>query len=297
LDWDYNDSIIYANFRNLNTFYKINETSGNIIWGCGEFGNFTLLGADGTPLVGSDGLPPSLWYHCHTVEMVSPDVFMLFNNDFENNTNQDDCRSSLMEITLNETSMTVYANWSWEAPASYWNAYGGSILHLPNGDFMGDFGVPTHQYTYNELPDGTWAFDDTGAVFAEVNPAGQVVRTFTFPVGCYVYRIETVTNPASIAFAPSTSVVAPTPSPISPSIPITLISPTSSPFVTPTSSPIKTPTPTPSPAPTQTVSPTPTPPKATFGSQAIISGVITVVVIALVALVYRRKRIRDRKIC
>ena len=54
LDWFYNDGIIYANFRNLNTFYKINETSGNIIWGCGEFGNFTLLDANGTPLVSSN---------------------------------------------------------------------------------------------------------------------------------------------------------------------------------------------------------------------------------------------------
>jgi hypothetical protein len=202
--WDYNDSVIYVNFRNLNTFYKINETSGAIIWGCGEFGNFTLLGDDGQPLIGANGLPPSLWYHCHTVEPVAPDVFMLFNNDFDNNTNQNDCRSSLMEITLNETSMTACANWSWEAPTSCWNEYGGSIIHLPNGDFMGAFGDPTHHYNYNELSNGTWSFDDSGAVLVEVNPADQVVRTFTFPVGCYVYRIEAVTNPASITFAPST---------------------------------------------------------------------------------------------
>ena len=43
LDWDYNNSIIYLNVRNTNTFYKINQTTGNIIWACGEFGNFTLL--------------------------------------------------------------------------------------------------------------------------------------------------------------------------------------------------------------------------------------------------------------
>ena len=42
----------------------------------------------------------------------------------------------------------------------------------------------------------------------EVNPAGQVVRTWTFPVGWYVYRIAAITNP--------TPIVTPTPS-ISPS--------------------------------------------------------------------------------
>jgi hypothetical protein len=76
-----------------------------------------------------------------------------------------------------------------------------------------------------------------------------------------------------------------------------MITPTSSPFVTPTPSPIKTPAPTRSSTPIQTVSPTPPPPKATFDSLEIIAGVITVVVIALVALFYHRKRIRDRKIC
>ena len=50
IDWDYNNSIIYLNLRNTNTFYAINQTTGNIIWACGEFGNFTLLGANGQPL-------------------------------------------------------------------------------------------------------------------------------------------------------------------------------------------------------------------------------------------------------
>ena len=51
---------------------QINQTTGDIIWSLGEFGNFTFLSG---------------------------------NNDYENNTNHDDCPSSLMEATLNETSM------------------------------------------------------------------------------------------------------------------------------------------------------------------------------------------------
>jgi len=210
LDWDYNDSIIYLNIRNTNTFYKINQTTGNIIWACGEYGNFTLLGANGQPLAGANGLPPSLWYHSHDLKEVAPDVFTIFNNDYDNNTNPDDCHSSLMEVTLNETSMTAYINWNWEAPTKDWNSYGGATLILPNGDYLGDFGDPTHQEPQNQLPNGSWNFNNTGAVFVEVNPAGQVVRTWTFPVGYYVYRVEALTNATQISLptTPSPSSVA-----------------------------------------------------------------------------------------
>ena len=186
LDWDYNDSIIYLNLRNTNTFYEINQTTGDIIWACGEFGNFTLLGADGQQV-------SSLWYHSHDLKEVAPDVFTMFNNDYENNTNPADCHSSLIELTLNETNMTAYVNWSWEAPTQYWTTYGGATVILPNGDFLGDFGDPTHEYSQNQ----PWDFNDTGAVFIEVNTTGQIVRTFTFPVGYYAYRVDalTVTSP------------------------------------------------------------------------------------------------------
>ncbi len=203
LDWDYNNGIIYLNLRNTNTFYKINQTTGDIIWACGEFGNFTLLGANGHPLPAANGLPPSLWYHSHDVKEVAPDVFTMFDNDYDNNTNPDNCHSRLMEVTLNETSMTAYVNWSWEAPTQYWTPYGGANLLLPNGDYIGNFGDPSHQSA--AFPENKpWNFNNTGAVLVEVNPAGQIVKTFTFPVGWYIYRIETVTNVMSVA-APSPS--------------------------------------------------------------------------------------------
>ena len=205
LDWHYNEGIIYLNTRNTNTFYKINQTTGNLIWSCGEFGDFTLLGDNGQRV-------PSLWYHCHDVKEVSSGVFTLFDNDYCNNTNPNNCHSRIVELTLNETSMTAHVNWSWEAPKSYWCSFAGGALLLPNGDFIGNFGVPTHQnpaFTQNQ----PWNFNDTGAVLVEVNPSGQVVRTFTFPVGCYIYRIATITNPTSIIFP--TPFVTPIPTHIS----------------------------------------------------------------------------------
>ena len=79
----------------------------------------------------------------------------MFDNDYDNNTNPDDCHSEMIEVTLNETSMTAYVNWSWEAPTQYWNPYGGATLILPNGDYIGDFGDPTHQFDTSKTNLGT----------------------------------------------------------------------------------------------------------------------------------------------
>ena len=184
IDWDYKDNICYLNVRNVNTFYKINMTTGNIIWGCGEFGNFTLLdGPNGQKVVKPtvNGTTIStLWYHSHSVKEVEPDVFIMFDNDYHNQTNPNDDQSRMMEVTLNETSMTAWVSWSWTAPVEYWTTWGGDADILPNGDILGTFGCQTH-YVQNS----------TGAVLVEVNPkSGQVVRTYTFSYGIGIYRVE-----------------------------------------------------------------------------------------------------------
>jgi hypothetical protein len=241
LDWDYNNDIIYLNLRCTNTFYKINQTSGNIIWACGQFGDFMLLGDNGQPVT-------SLWYHSHNTKQISPNVFTMFDNDFNNITNPNDCRSRLIELTVNETKMTAYVSWSWQAPTQYWNNYAGGALLLPNGDILGDFGDPTHQLPQNK----PWNFNDTGAVLVEVNPSGEVVKTFTFPVGCYIYRVAFLPNPPSGNFVipvPIPQFLSPTPYSVptatvsaSPTTPITSSNPTPAQSTNPTT--MGTPSPT-----------------------------------------------------
>lgn len=46
--WNYQENVVYLNSRHLDTFFKINMTTGDVIWGCGKHGNFTLLTANGT---------------------------------------------------------------------------------------------------------------------------------------------------------------------------------------------------------------------------------------------------------
>ncbi len=270
LDWDYNNSIVYLNLRCTNTFYKINQTSGNLVWSCGEFGNFTLLGDDGKQV-------SSLWYHSHDTKQVAANVFTMFDNDYNNVTNPNDCRSRMIELTVNETNMTAYVNWSWEAPIQYWNSYAGGNILLPNGDFLGTFGDPTHQMPQNQ----PWNFTDTGAVLVEVNPAGQVVKTFTFPVGWYIYRVASATGLTASPISTSTPI----------SSPISTL--TTTPIPTPTPSPIVSSTPTLTPSSTPTSHPTTTPsnpPKNSAILTEILLVIIAAAVVATVLVVFLKKR-------
>jgi hypothetical protein len=271
LEWDYNNSIIYLNLRHTNAFYKINQTTGDIIWACGEHGNFTLLGADGTPV-------SSLWYHSHDTKQVEPNVFIMFDNDYDNETNPKNCQSRIIEVTLNEQNMTAWVSWSWTAPKQYWSPYWGSADRLTNGDRIGVFGPATHRFPQNQ----PWTGNDTGALVIEVDPAGNVVRNYTFPVGWGIYRMQEIiySNPT------------PTPSP----------SPSPTPSQTPTLSPSPTPSATTSPTPSPTVSPTPspTPPSSNPSNYLKILTyaallAIAIVIIAVAVFFYLKKNTQKQK--
>jgi hypothetical protein len=169
--WDYQENVTYLNSRHLDAFYKINMTTGNVIWGCGRNGNFTLLSANGTVV-------SSLWYHSHATQEIAPNMFIMFDNDYQNETNPNDAHSRILMLSVDETSMIAREIWSWEAPVDYWSPFWGKADVLPNGDRIGTFGTPTK--TYN---------DTIGAVIVEVNVQGQIVRSWTFPKYWGIYRV------------------------------------------------------------------------------------------------------------
>jgi hypothetical protein len=86
--------------------------------------------------------------------------------------------------------MTAIESWSWESPTSYWTPFFGNALILPNGDVMGVFGSSTHQFSENQ----PWTFNNTGAIIVEVNTLGQIVRTYTFPAGWGIYRVQEISS-------------------------------------------------------------------------------------------------------
>ena len=190
LQWNFQTNIIYMNMRALDTFCKINKTTNQTVWCLGRRGSFTLLGPDGKQV-------PSLWYHAHDLREVQPDVFTMFDDDYDNTTNatnpcpvtfeSTNAHSRILEITVNEQNMTAWTSWSWTAPREDWTPYWGSVDILPNGDWVGDFGSQSHFLPGSGI--GSPLSNSTGAVLVEVNPKGEVVRTYTFAYGWGIYRV------------------------------------------------------------------------------------------------------------
>ena len=190
LQWNFQTNMIYMNMRALDTFCKINKTTNQTVWCLGRRGNFKLLGPDGKQV-------PSLWYHAHDVREVQPDVFTMFDDDYDNTTNaanpcpatfeETNATSRMLEITVNEQNMTAWTSWSWAAPREDWTPYWGSVDRLPNGDWIADFGSQSHYLPGSGI--GSPLPNSTGAVLVEVNQKGEVVRTYTFTYGWGIYRV------------------------------------------------------------------------------------------------------------
>jgi hypothetical protein len=182
----------YVNFRNSDNFAKVDRETRETVWVAGRNGNFTLF---------ENGVEKeSLWYHSHVIKEIEPNVFLMFDNDFHNQTHLDSYpgegedpfvvnyggRSRLLEITLDESEMTAEVTWSYEPPAEYFSAIFGDVDVLPNGNILGVFGTPVHKWTA-DLKEIEEPF---GAALLEINYDGELLREYRFPYGVSIYRIQ-----------------------------------------------------------------------------------------------------------
>jgi len=120
-----------------------------------------------------------LFYHAHAVEKVDNNTFIIFDNDYHNQTNPSNDRSRILEITIDENTMTANETFSWEGSSQYYSYYWGDADRLPNGNRFGTFGTFDHG-----------SFTDIGARLVEVNSSSQRVWEMNFPnTGNYHYGI------------------------------------------------------------------------------------------------------------
>lgn len=154
--YDEEEDIIYYNSRNLNTFYKIDYSTKNIIWSLGEYGDFTLYNKHGI-------IMDNLFYHAHSIERIADNTFILFDNDRHNQTDSYSRTSRIVELVIDDVNLVANESFTWEAPRSYWSGYWGNADLLPNGNFFGVFGTPSH------------AESEIGARLVEVNREGELI--------------------------------------------------------------------------------------------------------------------------
>ncbi|MFW9806889.1 MAG: aryl-sulfate sulfotransferase, partial [Candidatus Thorarchaeota archaeon] len=169
------EDIIYYNSRNTNTFFKLNHTAKEVIWGLGQYGNFTLYDLQGY-------VRDELFYHAHAVEPVDENTFILFDNDYHNISDAANRMSRIVEITIDEDTMTAHESWYYEAPTNYYSTGWGDADRLPNGNRLGAWGYPS-------TPVG-----GPSAALIEVNPDHKVVWKMSFEFSSThlygVYRME-----------------------------------------------------------------------------------------------------------
>ncbi|UCG02075.1 MAG: aryl-sulfate sulfotransferase [Candidatus Heimdallarchaeota archaeon] len=160
--FDSEEDIFYYNPRNLNTFYKIDHKTSEVIWGLGQYGDFTLYDIKGNKR-------QSLFFHPHAIEKIDDNKFILFDNDKHNFGDPSSSKSRIVELEIDESTMTANESWVWVAPNSYYSHALGDADRLPNGNRLGTFGTSSH-------PDSS-----LGARLVEVNNQGKIVWELNFP--------------------------------------------------------------------------------------------------------------------
>ncbi|MCE7741913.1 MAG: hypothetical protein GOP50_05600 [Candidatus Heimdallarchaeota archaeon] len=184
LCYDEDDDSLYVNVRNVNTFYKIDIQTKEIVWGLGEYGDFTLYDINGQQ-------KDVLFYHAHAIEKSRDNTFVLFDNDFHNETNANNRESRLLEIVIDEDKMQANVTWEWNSPIDYYSDIWGDCDVLPNNNRLGVFGTHTHPRT------------DLGARLVEVDFNGDIVWEMSIPEQKgFTYGVYTIER---IHFAPIVS--------------------------------------------------------------------------------------------
>ncbi len=139
--WDKEDNSIYLNVRNQDTVLKINYTTKQVIWDAGRNGDFTVLNATGDEV-------DTIFYHTHSLEQISPNRFITYDNDLYNPAKQtildlehSTGDSRFVEFTIDQDAGIMREVWSWgpDNESYYFPESGGDADRLPNGNTLGNF--------------------------------------------------------------------------------------------------------------------------------------------------------------
>ncbi len=165
------DDTILLSCRDLNTIYKINHTSSELIWSLGEHGEFDLYDLKGNQ-------KNTLWYHSHGFEYFDDNRIIFFDNDFHNQTDPYSRHTRIVEIVIDEEKKIANETWTYEAPEQYYSSIWGDADKLPNGNRLGTFGSMTH------------SFNSKNAKVLEINEQKEIVWKMDFvETDVYLYGI------------------------------------------------------------------------------------------------------------
>eukprot|EP00667_Euglena_gracilis_P009261 EG_transcript_9404 len=126
---------VYWNSRTLHSFFKLDATTGRILWSVGRFSTVTMYDEAGAVV-------PELFHHAHGLHPIANASFLLFDNLQNANCG---IRSRLLQIDVDEAKLTARIVWKWapESPEDcrrLYRNYGGGVHRAPSGLTIGAFG-------------------------------------------------------------------------------------------------------------------------------------------------------------
>ena len=133
-DWTHTNSvtmykeegIVYINSRNFSTLFKIDMSSGAIIWRLGKDGDFTFIGDN-----------PDPWFELsHDPEINGPNGNKII---FYDNGSLQRGFTRIVEYTIDETAMTAEMTFEFDGSLlnkSWWSEYWGDADRLPNDNIF-----------------------------------------------------------------------------------------------------------------------------------------------------------------
>ncbi|MFH1426099.1 MAG: aryl-sulfate sulfotransferase [Candidatus Kerfeldbacteria bacterium] len=126
---DYEDDAVYYNEQLSKGFYKIDRSTGEVIWKLGEDGDFEVINSKSDEDFG---------YFTHAPELLPDDRLLIFHNG------SDQSGSAAIEWQLDFGAMTATAIWSWNGGEDdgWYNYCWGDVDRLPNGNTLVTAGTP-----------------------------------------------------------------------------------------------------------------------------------------------------------
>ncbi len=169
--WDMEEeNVCYFNARHLHTIYKIDMTTGDIIWTLGEYeSDFDLYDIKGDPAT-------TFFYGAHSIERIGPNKYIIYDNDAFNTTDFASNWPRYVEFEIDEETWTAQETFTWIIPdnSTYHGDHWGDADHLPGDTRLGTFGAG-----------GSTDLD----LLTEVNEAGEIIWELAIN-GTDTYRAE-----------------------------------------------------------------------------------------------------------
>eukprot|EP01010_Urceolus_cornutus_P001911 NODE_248_length_1928_cov_268.591272_g198_i0.p1 GENE.NODE_248_length_1928_cov_268.591272_g198_i0~~NODE_248_length_1928_cov_268.591272_g198_i0.p1 ORF type:complete len:591 (+),score=99.84 NODE_248_length_1928_cov_268.591272_g198_i0:86-1858(+) len=133
--WDWDHDVFYLNSRHLDTFYKVQFSTGRILWGVGRVGHMKLF-ENGQQV-------KKIVHHAHQLSMLGDNRFLLFDNGVNH--------SSYVVVHVNESHQTAVVEFRWLVAENTYQPAMGGVMRIPGGNYVGALGFGAYLVEFRNV--------------------------------------------------------------------------------------------------------------------------------------------------